>query len=157
MQSQLSEKKAKLYVIIIAVFHLVSGVWEFLMGLTQGESISLETYFFLDIYRSYLGIIGLITILLGILLFFRLNMIRLIVIALAWWNLFMSPLLMIWWDIYAILIKGFLVTDSWFGLWIETLVITVVLTIVRLYIINMLKLSKAGYIFLRKKPEVKVG
>ena len=69
MSTQLSEKKAKLHIVIIGIFYIISGILEYLLGLTQLESIPSGTHFFLDIYRNYLCMLGLITILVGLVFF----------------------------------------------------------------------------------------
>ena len=91
MSTQLSEKKAKLHIILIGIFYVISGIFELGVGATQAEGISYRVYFLLDIYRSYLAILGGGTFLIGILILFRINFVRLITIALAWWNLFTAP------------------------------------------------------------------
>ncbi len=150
MDKRLSDKWAKINVIAIGIFYIVSGIWEYLVGLTQEESISSGVYFLLDIYRNYAINLGLITILIGICLLFRAKLIRLAAIILAWWNLFTVPIIGIWWPIYAISIKKFSITNSWFALWIYSIILIFIMTAVRLYIIYVLSMPRAGSIFLKK-------
>ena len=120
------------------------------MGLTQAESIHTGTYFLLDVYRSYVTIIGWITISVGLGLLSKINLARLLAIILSWWNLLASPLIEIWWNLYSISIKKFLVTDSWSALWSHSFILILIYTFVRLYVIYMLRISKAGHIFLKE-------
>jgi len=149
------EKWAKINIIAIGIFYVISGSWEYLVGLTQEESIPLGAYFLLDVYRKYLEGIGVITILIGIGIlcgvFFRLKFIRFLALILAWWNLFTAPIIEIWWSVYSITVKKFSTTDSWLGLWLHSLILIAIMTVLRLYIIDMLKISKAGFIFLKKR------
>lgn len=151
MSTQLSEKWAKVNIVLIGVFYLISGIWEYLVGLTQEESIPPGIYFLLDVYRNYAEHLGIITILVGIGFLIMPKFIRWLVLILAWWNLFTAPIIQIWWYIYAILIKKISVTDSWLDLWLYTIVLILILTFIRLYIIYTLRISRAGYIFLKKK------
>ena len=151
MNAKLSEKRARLHIIIIGMFYLISGVWEYLVGLTQAESIGSGKYFLLDVYRNYAIILGLGTIIVGIVFLFKVKIARLLALTLAWWNLFTAPLLDIWWNIYAISIKKFLITDSWRDLWIASAVLITIMTLIRFYIIYMLRVSKAGYVFFKKR------
>lgn len=155
MNTRLSSKWAKINIFFIGIFYLMSGIWECLIGLTQMESTPTGIYFLLDLYRGYTTIIGHITILtgLGLLLgiFFRINLVRVLAIILASWNLFTSPLIEIWWNLYSILIKKFLVTDSWLSLWGHSFILILIYSSVRFYIIYILRVYKAGYIFLKEK------
>jgi hypothetical protein len=153
MSAQLSEKWAKVNVVIIAAFYLISGAWEYLVGLTQAEGLDRADYFLLGTYRDYLMILGRITIIIGIVLLFRINFARIAAIILAWWNLFTGPLLYIWWLIYAVYIKKFLaITPSFFAYTFEITVL-LAMTVIRIYIIYMLRISKSGYIFLGKNKK----
>jgi len=58
MNTQLSEKKAKLHIVIIGIFYIISGIFELGVGATQAEGISYRVYFLLDTYRSYLAMLG---------------------------------------------------------------------------------------------------
>jgi hypothetical protein len=153
MNEQLSKRWAKINVAIIAVFYLISGVWEILVGETQGTGFSGGPYYLVEVHKDYLIILGRITFFVGIGLLFRINLIRLAALILAWWNLFTAPLVDIWWDIYAGHIKKFLTLDSSFTSIIYVLELILVMTAIRLYIIYMLRIPKAGYIFLRKKKD----
>lgn len=145
--TQLSEKKAKLHVAIIGIFYLSSGIWEYLMAASQAEGISPGTYFLLDIRRSYLLTLSLITILVGAFLLCRLNFARLSALVLTWWNLFSGPLIDVWSEMYRILIIKATVITSLAGFVMFMILRILACIMVRLYIINMLKTTKAGYIF----------
>lgn len=149
--SRLSEKRAVVNVNAIGIFYIISGIWEYLIGLTQAESIGPNIYFLLDVYRNYAMIIGGVTILIGLGLLFKINLARLLAIILAWLNLLTSPLIGIWWNIYAIVIKKFSATDSWLSLWLYSFILILIMSAIRLYIIYILRVSKVGYIFLKKK------
>jgi len=129
--------------------------------LTQMESTPPGIYFLLDVYRNYAINLGRITILVGmsicISILFRLKFIRLLTLILAWWNLFTAPLIQIWWNIYAISVKEFLVTDSWINLWIYSTILILIMTVIRIYIIYILRISKAGYIFFKKSDYEKTN
>lgn len=150
MEIVMNESKAKLHIKIIGIYYIISGIWEYLSGLMQAESIPPRIYFILDIYRNYLTYLGLITILMGIIILFKVNFARLAVICLAWWNLFTSPLLDIWWVIYAVDIKKFLVRDHSISSFLYSFFLTIILVAIRIYIIYILRISKAGYIFLKE-------
>ncbi|MDP3731728.1 MAG: hypothetical protein Q8R31_01680 [Candidatus Omnitrophota bacterium] len=155
-EQRLSVKWARINVVVIGIFYIISGFWEYFLGLNQMKWMPPGIYFLLDVYRGYAVNLGRVTILVGILLcagiLFRLKFIRLLTLILAWWNLFTAPLIHIGWYIYAILIKGFLVADFWFNRSeFYSAILILVLTFSRTYIISMLKISKAGYIFLREK------
>lgn len=150
MSTQLSEKKVKRHVIIIAIFYIISGFWEGSLASVQGQY---ATGFnpLLYIYKEYLWWLGCISILVGFSLLFKINLGRLIAIALAWWNLFTAPLLDVWFSIYSISIKKFTTVTSWFSLWGDLLILFVIMTLIRIYIIRTLSIKRAGYIFLKKK------
>jgi len=150
MTKQLSRNWANFHVVIIGIFYLVSGVWEICLVATQGQYFS-GSHLLLNIFRQYLGILAGITIILGIFLLCKLNFARVLVIGLAWWNLFTAPLFDIWWSIYSISIKKFLITDSWSGLWMDTAIVVMIMTLIRIYIIRMLNISRAGYVFLKER------
>jgi len=154
MDMRLPEKIAKIHVIAVCIFYLVSGIWEYLVGLTQAEDISSGSYFLLDAYRNYATCLGKITILFGIFMFlgmlFKLNIFRWLALSLAWWNLFTSPLIGLWWNVYSILVKKIEIVTLSFGSIFYSIVLIIVLVSVRLYIIYILRVSKAGYIFLKK-------
>lgn len=151
MYTQLSEKKAKLHIILIGIFYVISGIFELGVGVTQAEGVSSGVFFLLDMYCNYLAILGGGTFLVGILILFRINFVRLIVIALAWWNLFTAPIIYIWWNIYSILIKKFSVVNPTLPVFIYTITIILIYTLIRIYIIRTLSIKKAGYLFLKKK------
>src|SRR3989338_7146384 len=159
MDTRLSEKQARIRILMVAIFYLISGFWEYLVGLAQEESISTGIYFLLDTYRSYAVNLGLITMWVGILIIigmlFKIKIIRALALILAWWNLFTAPIIAIWWNIYAVLVKRFETTDSWLGLWVYTILLLSIITAIRLYIISMLRVSKAGYVFSKKEEKCK--
>ncbi len=151
MNRRLSEKWAGINVNAIGIFYILSGIWEYLLGLTQLESTPSGVYFLLDIYRSYLSILGIITILVGFVFLFRINFARLLVLLLAWWSLFTSPLLGIWFEIYTSLIIKQGAIESFWGFIVSEILIILLLSLARIYIIYMLRVPKAGYIFLKEK------
>ncbi|MBL7084961.1 MAG: hypothetical protein ISS43_02495 [Candidatus Omnitrophica bacterium] len=150
MNAQLSEQKAKFHAVIIGIFYLISGIWEFMMGITELESTPSGVYFLLDIYRDYLITLGVITILVGAVLLFRINIGRLAALVLAWWNLFTGILIGIWFEIYTLLVIKTGTVPSLLGYILYEVLLIFACIMIRLYIINMLKISKAGYVFLRK-------
>ncbi len=155
MTKQLSKNRANCHVVAIAIFHLISGVWELLIGVTTMESTPSEIYFLLDAYRNYLAMLSVITFFIGILLLLlRFNFARTLAIILAWWNLFTIPIINIWWPIYSISVKKLLVTDSWFGLWAHTGITILIVLAIRIYIIHMLNISRAGRVFLKETKNV---
>jgi len=147
MTKQLSKNWANFHVVIIGIFHLISGLWQFLLGATGEEGVIVKASIASEIYASYLIFFGPITIVVGILLFFRLNFARLSAIFLAWWNLFSGPLLWISWHIYTNnLSAGSLLK------WAAYIIgLFLILTSIRIYIIRMLNISRAGYVFLKEK------
>lgn len=153
MTKQLTRKWAIFHVVVIGIFHLISGVWELLIGATTMEYIPSGIHFLLDTYRSYLAMLSIVTFLIGILLLLRFNFARVLAIILAWWNLFTIPIINIWWQVYSTSVKKLLVTDSWFNLWAYTGIIMLIILSIRVYIIRMLNISRAGYVFLDKNAE----
>lgn len=155
MSGKLTVEKARGKIIAVGIFYIISGVWEYLLGLTQAEAVPSGKYFLLDAYRNYAIYLGLVTILAGISIFigvlFKLRTIRFLVLILAWWNLFTAPIIETWWCIYAVSIKKFLITTSWLDLWVESFVVILMSAGIHLYIINILKVYRAGYLFLRGK------
>lgn len=148
MNNGLSEKWAKINVNLIAIFYLISGYFEFLL-MMRGET---KSYFLLNIYHSYVGIIGAVTFIIGITLFFKNRTSRLAALAIAYWNIFTAPLLEIWWITYKIYIKGWSSRPlSPLLMWLETGILILIITFIRIYIIYMLRISKAGWIFLKDK------
>ena len=153
MTKQLSKNRATFRVVIIGIFHLISGVWALLVGATALESMPSGIHFLLDAYRDYMFKLSMATFIIGILLLLLFNFARVLAIILAWWNLFAAPAFLIWWNIYVIVIKKFLITDSWFNLWQSVIIVTIIMTLIRIYIIRMLNVSKAGYVFLKKNKQ----
>lgn len=151
MGTQLSKRWAKINIVIIAAFYLVSGIWEILLSQTQGTGFGGGPYYLMEMHKDYLSFLGKITFFVGIGLLFRINFFRLAALILAWLNLFTAPLVDIWWDIYVGHIKKVLSVDWSFESIIYMFVVMLVMVAIRLYIIYMLRIPKAGYIFLRKK------
>ena len=147
MNKQLSKKWANFHVVVIGIFYLISGTWQFLLGATGEEGVIVKASIASEMYASYLIIFGPITIVVGILLLFKLNFARLSVIVLAWWNIFISPLLWISWHIYT----NNLSPDSLLRWITYTIGLFLMLTALRIYIICMLNISRAGYIFLKER------
>ena len=87
----------------------------------------------------------------GTCFFSQLNIFRLTVIILAWWNLFTAPITHLWFEIYTMLVveKGVIKILLWSILY-DTLLI-LVYTLIRIYIIRILSIKRAGYLFLKKK------
>jgi len=150
MTKQLSKNRAIFHITVIGIFHLISGLWEGILAVTQGQYFP-GSHSLLNIYRQYLGMLALLTIILGILLLFKVNFARVLAISLAWWNLFTAPVFLIWWNIYAIVIKKFLVANLSVSTYLFGFVVMVMIALTRIYIIRMLNVSRAGYIFLNKK------
>lgn len=137
--------------VAIGIFYLISGIWEYLVGLTQEESISSGVYYLLDVYRNYAEHLGIITILVGIAFLIMPKFTRWLVLILAWWNLFTAPIIDVWWSIYSISIKKISVTNSWLGLWLYTFALISLLSLIRIYIIYKLRVPKKGQSLLRKR------
>ena len=151
MTDLLSEKKVKFHLTIIGSFYTASAVWEFLLGITMYESKSPGSYFLLDIYRNYMIVLSIITFLIGRGLLYKINLARIVAVIIAWWNLFTSPLIGIWWSIYSIETQKFFITDLKISFWITYLIIFSLSTFFRIYIIRTLNIKRAGYLFLKKK------
>jgi len=149
-----TKRAANIHIVIISCFYLVSGICEYLIGLTQAESISLGVYLLLDIYRNYMLCLGIVTILIGILtllgMLFRLNILRWLALLLAWWNLLASPSIDLWWNIYAISVKKIEVITSFLGFIIYSVILITIFMAIQFHIIYTLRVSKAGYIFLKE-------
>jgi len=146
MTKQLTRKWANFHVVVIGIFHLISGTWQFLLGTSGKEGISFEAGVFLEIYATHVIIFAPITIVVSILLLLKLNFARLSAIALAWWNLFFGPFVLIYWGIST----NNLCTSSG-NLFEFILLVTIIL--IRIYIIRMLNISRAGYVFLDKNKQ----
>lgn len=151
MRTQLSRKWAIINVIIIAFFYLISGVWEILVGETQGTGFGGGPYYLMEVHKNYLIILGRITFFVGIGLLLRINLFRIAALILAWLNLFTAPIVDIWWDIYIGHIKKALTVDWSFESIIYMFITILIMAVIRLYIIYMLNASTAGHVFLRKK------
>lgn len=155
MNTQLSKKQAKIRIGVIALFYLMSGIFEYFGGLTAGDMILPKNCFLLDAYFNYSVKLGLITIFVGIglllSLLFRIRIIRWLALILAWWNLFTGPAIYIWWDIYSIWIKGFLSLTPSIWAWIFSIAQLCVIAVIRIYIIRTLSVDRAGHIFIRNK------
>ena len=154
MTKQLSKNWANFHVVVIGIFHLISGLWELGAGVTTMESTPSGIHFLLDAYRNYLVILGGITFLIGIFLLLRFNFARVLAIVLAWWNLFTAPLSDIWWFVYSTSIKKFLVANPSISVYLYTIILILILTFIRIYIIRMLNISRAGRVFLKETKNV---
>jgi len=139
---------------MIGIFYLISGVWEVCLGAVQGQYFSGYNPL-LNFYRGYLNILGLITLIVGILLFCRINFVRIIAIILAWLNLFTVPIIYVWWYLYVIIIKKFLVANTSFLSYFSDFSLMLILSLIRIYIIRILSISRAGYIFIKRKDNEK--
>jgi len=137
------------HVVMIGIFHLISGFFEIGLAATQGQYFS-GFHLLLNIYRQYLEILGWVTIIIGILLFCRINLARVVAIVLAWWNLFTAPIIDIWWYMYVVIIKKFLVGSSSFPIHLSDFTSILIMTLIRIYIIRILSISRAGYIFIKR-------
>ena len=153
MTKQLSRNWAILHVVIIGIFHLVSGLWELLVGATAMESTPSGVHFLLDIYRSYLGTLSIVTFFIGIFFLLRFNFARILAIILAWWNLFTAPFFAIWWYIYSESIRNITVENLSISEYLYAIVLVSVISATRIYIIRMLNISRAGYVFLDKNKQ----
>lgn len=147
MNRALTKKSAQKHIITIGVFYLISGIWEIILGM---EYASLDL-FLLNLRREYVMLIGLLSIVVGFGLLNKNNICRILALILAWWNLFTVPFIDIWLSIYTIQIKKISTVYSWLNFWLWTIGILAAVTAVRIYIIYMLKVSKAGYIFLKRE------
>lgn len=148
MSKQLSEKWAKRHIMTIGMFYVFSGIWLYLIGGSGETGVSFGDSVLSEIYSTYAVIIGPITVLTGILLMVELKLSRLVAIALAWWNLFIGPFVLIFWNMYTIS-TGKLSSST--SLWVTVAIIILIMTAIRLFIIYMLRPSKAGYLFLKEK------
>ena len=146
MGKQLLRERANMHVRIIGIFYIISGIWEYLHGF-QGDSLA---YFLVGIYHNYVVYLGLFTIVIGIGILLRRNLCRKLALILAWWNLFTAPILDQWWFIYAVKIKKIFIGSAPSLFWLWTIGIIILVSITRIYIIYMLRISKAGYIFLKE-------
>jgi len=146
MVNKLSEKWARININSIGVFYIVSGIWEILL-IMEGDRLA--KYYLVGIRSGYLSLLGLLTIIIGIGLLFRGNTFRLLALVLAYWNLFTVPIIDIWWLVYRVYVKKTSVIYSSYNLWFWSIGILAVVTLVRLYVIYMISVSKAGYIFLK--------
>ena len=153
MKNVLLERSTKIRIRVIGVFYVITGIWEYFHFL-QGDSIN---YYLLDLYRNYVVLLGCFTVITGFGLLFNNNFFRLCAILLAWWNIFTVPILDVWWPVYSILIKKFLVINSWLMLWFWTGVIILATVLIRIYIIYMLRINKAGYILLSHRYSLSDG
>jgi len=133
------------HVVMIGIFHLISGSFEIWCSAIDQYGIK---YPLLNMYNNYSIVIGLITIIIAFFLFLKTNLARILAIFLAWWNLFSAPALWIVWHIYVdkISIESF---SEWL---IYTTVLILLMTLIRIYIIRILSISRAGCLFIKKPP-----
>ena len=146
MTKQLTRNWANFHVVVIGIFYLISGTWQFLLGVSGEEGVSFKASVFSEIYATHVIIFAPVTIVVGILLLFKLNVARLSAIALAWWNLFFGPFVLIYWNIS---------TNNLFinSAYLFEFVLLLTIIVIRIYIISMLNISRAGYIFLKKNNQ----
>lgn len=149
MTKQIPETWAEMHIAAIGIFCLVSGIWEFLVGIGPVD-IRMMDDFLLSLHWRYLCILGIITFFSAIFLFFRINFFRLVVIAIAWWNLFTAPLIAIWYYIYVGIIKKFLSINFSISSCTSLFILFSIMTLIRIYIIRTLSISRAGSIFIKK-------
>jgi len=145
MGDYILKKKAVILVGIIGAFYIISGVWE-VLHLLQGESIVDNL---ISLYRNYVYILGLLTILTGIGICFKLRISRTIAIFLAWWNLFTAPIIDVWWYVYTVLIKEYFTSYPLPYIIFYTVFVIILMTLARIYIIYALRISQAGYLFFK--------
>jgi len=154
--NRLSKFWAIVNILIVSLFYLASGLYEFVVSLFSYDRSSPGVLFLKDVYVQYLLFLGLASILLGILIIIaivlKIDFIRKIALILSWWNLFVSPLVGFWYSyIYTTLIKNIYTIEWNFWNFSEVLFIVMLLTMSRLYIIYILREDRAGYLFM--KPE----
>jgi len=142
--------------LIVSLFFLASGLFEFTTSLFSYDRPLEGTLFLRDAYIQYLLFLGGTTFILGILIIigmiFKTNFIRRAVIILSWWNLFSSPLIGFWYSyIYTTFIKNIYIIEWNFWTFYELLYKIMLITLPRLYIIYMLREDRAGYLFLRNQ------
>ena len=147
MENKLSIRSARIHIITIGIIYLISGLWECLL-IMEHES---NTFSALIVRRQYLTLLGLVTIVIGVGLITKKNVFRIFAIILAWWNLFTMPIIDFLWSIYTILVIKISNVNSWLSFWVWTAAIWIIIIGVHIYIIYMLRISKAGFIFLKDK------
>ena len=154
MLRRISKPWAIFNIIAIFIAHIISGLFGIFRAAVGGEEMLTGKYHFLEFYTYYVYYLGIVTliiaacIVLGVLI--KLNLIRLLVICFAWWNLFSAPLIGICYEIYsANVIKSTHYTSNWAIIVLWTFVAFVLTTLPRLYIIYILREDRAGYLFLR--------
>jgi len=145
MENRLSIRSAQIHIITIGIIYLISGLWECLLIMEYESS----TFPALAVRRQYLTLLGLTTIAIGIGLIAKKNVFRIFAIILAWWNLFSIPIIDFLWSMYTIRVIKISNLSSWLNFWVWTVAIWVIITGIRIYVIYMLRVSKAGYVFLK--------
>lgn len=123
----------KIAVFLIALFYLISGAWEYLLSFSEDKGVGL---FLFDLYRIYIYYLGIATLIIGVGLLFRLKIAKRLALFFAWWNLFSSPALDIWRNIYLFEIKKTTSISNW---WHQSILIIMVLIMIRILIIRFLK------------------
>ena len=155
MPNQISGKSANLQVNIIGVFYLLSALHEIFFGLFAFESVT-PLYVSgrdpLNNYNRYMLILGIISFAVSIGIFCRANFARKGAIALTWWDLFTAPALYLYMDYYARVVRKLEVLYVSTGMYyLYTALLFLIMSAIRIYIINTLNTSRAGYVFLEKK------
>ena len=158
MNKLISEKRADMHINFVGIFCVASGMWELFLGLFAYESVT-PLYVSgrdpLHIYNTYILILGLISIVIGMGIFSRFNFSRKAAIVLAVWNIFSNPVISIFMDFYLVFIRKISEITMPFPQYVFVLFLNMFLLIIpRIYIIYILRISKAGYIFLKKKNYV---
>jgi hypothetical protein len=142
MHSSLVSRLKKVNFLIVATFYIVSGIWEWLL-IMEGDRLG--GYFLVIMREHYLLFLGLLSITTGIGLFFRNNLFRVIALVLAYWNIVISPLIEIWWIHYNIhYTKKISLSALSLLTWLEIAVVITAMTLVRVYVIYVLKIDSSG-------------
>jgi len=154
MSNQISGKSADLQVNIIGIFYLFSALHEIFFGLFAYESVTSPGFSMDPIrnYNHYLLILGIISFAVSIGIFCRSNFARKGAIALTWWDLFTAPAIDIYMDYYTRVVRKLEVLYVSTGMYyLYTALLFLIMSAIRIYIINTLNTSRAGYVFLEKK------
>jgi hypothetical protein len=151
MDNRIPERRANLHINIIIAINLLSSIWQFLFAM-QGAGCATPACSVRYQFTSYLGTV---TFLVAVCLFTKINFFRLCAIGIAWCNLVASPLVEILENIYLYRLGKTNYIYPKKSLIIIELCLVVVMIAVRVYIIYMLSVSKAGYIFTKEFKEGK--
>lgn len=148
---KLFSSKARRIANIIGGFYLLSGFWEILLAET--EHLYTKGFYFLDLYRNYAYYLGWSTFFTGILILCKFNIGRLLALGLAFWNIGLTLIIQLAFNIYAASVIKSNPVESYIYTSVANIIIWTITSYIRLYIISMLRVSKAGYIFLKKYKE----